>query len=40
MQMIKIAIFALIAAGLAATGTPALANCGGAVAHVRDSYVP
>ena len=27
-QMIKIAIFALIAAGLV-TGTPALANCGG-----------
>jgi hypothetical protein len=28
-QMIKIAVFALIAAALVATGTPALANCGG-----------
>jgi hypothetical protein len=28
-QMIKIAVFALIAAALVATGAPALANCGG-----------
>jgi hypothetical protein len=27
--MIRIAILGLIAAGFAATGTPALANCGG-----------
>jgi hypothetical protein len=27
--MTKIAVFALIVAGLVATGTPALANCGG-----------
>jgi hypothetical protein len=28
-EMIKIAVFALIAAALVATGTPALATCGG-----------
>jgi hypothetical protein len=28
-QMIKIAVFALIAAAVITTGTPALANCGG-----------